>query len=112
MIIKSKRCNYCVLWKRRNKDIADDDELLVPVHTCTNNHNGSSSSMEPKACLDMVITLYDNFHCIVSRICADDDSSTRAMLKWTNADYMKNNNTDVQPMQAITKGPNKGKLQV
>ena len=90
----------------------EEDDDLVPLHNCTNNHCGSSSSMEPKACLDMVINLYDNFHCIVSRICADDDSSTRSMLKWSNADYMRNNKTDVQPMQAITKGPNKGKLQV
>jgi hypothetical protein len=40
-----------------------------------------------------------------------DDASTRSMLKWSNEDWMKNNNTTEKPTTLITKGPNKGKLQ-
>jgi hypothetical protein len=41
----------------------------------------------------------------------DDDASTRQALRWSNADYLLNNNTNVLPKVAITVGPNKGKLQ-
>jgi hypothetical protein len=46
------------------------------------------------------------------QICADDDSSTRSLLKWSNADYMKNNNTNTPPLVAITKGKNAGRPHV
>ena len=41
----------------------------------------------------------------------DDDASTRSALRWSNADYLKNNNTDKLPQVAITRGKNKGKMQ-
>jgi hypothetical protein len=115
-VIKSKRCNTCITWKAKNKDLVeaaelDGEELLMPDHKCTKNHDGSSSSMEPQACLHMVIELYEKYNCIVERICADDDASTRSMLQWNNADYMMNNNTTVRPLAAKVRGPNKGKLQ-
>jgi predicted small secreted protein len=105
-VIKSKLCNFCSAWKKK----AVDDAEEVPDHVCYKNHNGSSGAMEPIACLELTIEMYDVFHCAVTLICADDDSSTRALLKWSNADYMKNNNTTIQPMVPITRGPNKGSL--
>jgi hypothetical protein len=111
-VIKSKRCNFCVTWKKRNKvlvaaALADGEVLLMPDHKCTKNHEGTSGSMEAQACLDMVVELHDKFQCIVSRICADDDASTCSMLKWSNEDHMRNNNTTIYPTSIITKGPNK-----
>ena len=67
--------------------------------------------MEAQACLNMVVELHNKYKCYVSKICADDDASTRSMLKWSNDDYMRINNTTVYPTSVITKGPNKGKLQ-
>jgi hypothetical protein len=37
-----------------------------------------------------------------------DDASTRALLRWSNADFMKNNNTTEPPKVFVTRGPNKG----
>jgi hypothetical protein len=105
MIIKSKLCSYCKNWKQRKPGEA------VPPHCCFMNYEGSSGAMEPLACLDMTIELYRNKHCKIGLICADDDASTRSMLRWSNSDYMKNNNTTVYPTEEISKGPNKGKLQ-
>jgi hypothetical protein len=63
MVIKSKRCNYCLSWKKRNKDLlVDGEDLLLPLHDCTRNHEGSSSSMESHACLEMVVDLHDKYH--------------------------------------------------
>ena len=89
-----------------------DEHLLLPWHKCTHNHDGSSGSMEPQACLEMVTMLFDKYHCIVDKTCADDDTSVRSLLKWSNADYMKVNNTTEPPTVPISKGPNKGKMQV
>jgi hypothetical protein len=47
----------------------------------------------------------------VEMICADDDASTRSLLRWSNASHMTSNNTDQVPMVPITRGPNIGKLQ-
>jgi hypothetical protein len=111
--LMSKRCNFCFTWKKKNKDIMDDDmELYMPDHDCTKNHDGTSSAMEPNACLQMVVSLHDDFFVVVHRICADDDASTRSMLRWSNADYMKNNNTNEPPMEPMMRGPNKGKPKV
>jgi hypothetical protein len=84
----------------------------VPLHNCTKNHDGSSSAMEPLACLEMVTELYFKRSVVVGAICIDDDdASTRSMLKWSNANYMNNTNTTEVPKVPISKGPNKGKLQ-
>jgi hypothetical protein len=106
MVIKSKLCNYCLSFKRRVANVG----LEVPLHDCLMNHEGSSGAMEPAACLDMVVDLYRTRFVTVGLICADNDASTRSLLKWSNADYMKNNNTIEPPKCEITKGPNKGKL--
>jgi hypothetical protein len=76
---KSKLCNYCVTFKSRNPDIK------VPLHDCLKNHKASSGSMEPQACLDMVVELHTKSFVSIVLICADNDSVTRSPLKWSNA---------------------------
>lgn len=102
---KSKRCNFCLQFWKTNP--------VGPVekHQCWQNYVGSSGAMEPQACLDILTRLYDKKNVIISMICCDDDASTRSLLKWSNADFMKNNNTTKVPMVPITKGKNAGKLQ-
>jgi hypothetical protein len=100
-VLKSKLCNFCCTWKKRNPDF---DIEFMPDHDCTKNHEGLSSSMEPSACLDMVMELYNKYHCDVAKMVADDDSSTRAMLRWSNADYMLNNKRKEQRQATAKKG--------
>jgi hypothetical protein len=108
LCVKSKLCNECDVFNRMNKD----GDVGAAIHEdCPKNHFGSSGSMEPQACLDLVVELYDRFHCGLALLCCDDDSSVRSLCKWSNADYLINNNTDVLPRVPITKGANKGKLQ-
>jgi hypothetical protein len=108
LVVKSKICNLCKTWTAKN----DINVKPVPLHACTKNHEGTSGSMEAVACLEMVVDLFRTKHCCVSTICIDDDdASTRSMLKWSNADYMTNNNTTTPPTSLITKGPNQGKPQ-
>jgi hypothetical protein len=104
MMIKSKLCNYCKTWKK-NKN---NDGVDPPEHDCKKNHDGSSSAMEPEACLDMVTDLHNSWCVIVARICADDDASTRSLLRWSNADHMTNTGTTTVPKVLVTRGPNKG----
>jgi hypothetical protein len=106
-ILKSKYCNLCSTWNRKETN----DGIPPLLHECCKNHDGSSSSMEPLACLEMVTDLYQNKFVIVSAICIDDDASTRSMLKWSTADYMKNTNMTTVPKIPIFQGVNKGKLQ-
>jgi hypothetical protein len=105
-IVKSKICNFCKAWNKKNLEDP-------PWHDCRANHGGSSSAMEPVACLEMVVDLFDTKHCIINRICCDDDASTstRSLLRWSNADYMINNNNTVRPTVAKTKGAKAGELQ-
>jgi hypothetical protein len=110
LCIKSKFCNVCKAWSKK-EDTANFLDV-VPPHHCQKNHEGSSGSMEPASCLEMVVDLHENTHCDVVRICCDDDASTRSLLKWTNADHMKNNNSTEPPQVPISKGKNKGKLQL
>jgi hypothetical protein len=107
-MIKSKICTYCKAWTKKN-DIVNDP---IPARNCKKNHEGSSGSMEAITCLEMTVALFTEKQCCVLVICIDDDASTRSMLKWSNEDYMKNNNTTTPPRAPITKGKNKGKLQV
>jgi hypothetical protein len=100
LVVKSKVCNLCSTWSKKH-DIAVDP---VPPHRCRKNHEGSSGSMESQACLEMVVDMFNKKMCSVHTICIDDDASTRSMLKWSNADYMVNNNTTTAPTSLITKG--------
>jgi hypothetical protein len=105
--VKSRICNYCDCWKRKHPPSEDlPDGLPVGPHVCTRNHKGSASSMEPKAGLDMIIDLFDRRHVAIDRICIDDDASTPALLKWSNADYCINNDT-AKPPQVRKKIVNK-----
>jgi hypothetical protein len=108
LVIKSKLCNFCSAFRKKNPDMEAED---VPPHDCMKNHVGSSSSMEPQACLEMSISIFDDWRCVVESICIDDDASTRSIMRWSNADYMKNNNTTKVPMIAKSKGKNQGELQ-
>jgi hypothetical protein len=105
--IKSKKCTACEVYKKK----ANGAFGPVNEHVCYRNHEGSSGAMEPAACLDQVVDLFNNRYCIVANIVCDDDASTRSLLKWSNADYMKNNKTTVPPKIPISRGKNKGKLQ-
>jgi hypothetical protein len=109
LVIKSKLCNYCSAYRKKNPDMEPEDE--IPMHPCTKNHVGSSSSMEPQACLEMAVSLFEDWRCVVDSICIDDDASTRSIMRWSNADHMKNNKTDKVPMIAKSKGKNVGELQ-
>jgi hypothetical protein len=102
--VKSKLCSICYHWKKKHPDLE-----LEPVqeHRCPKNHEGTSSSMEPLSCLDMIIELFNRRKVVVKDICLDDDTSTRALLRWSNKDWMTNNNTNVVPTVPITKGKNK-----
>jgi hypothetical protein len=96
--VKSRICNYCLAWKKKNPPSEEfPDGLPVAVHDCTLNHIGSAASMEPRAALDIIIDMFHRRHVTVDRICIDDDASTPALLKWSNADYCINNNTDKPP---------------
>jgi hypothetical protein len=96
--VKSRICNVCLAWKKKHPPSEDfPDGLPVGPHSCTINHKGSASAMEPKAALDIIIDLFHRRHVFIDRICIDDDASTPALLKWSNADYCKNNNTAKPP---------------
>jgi hypothetical protein len=112
MHVKSKLCSICSAWRKKHGGEDHDLEALpCPDHYCPKNHDGTSASMEPIACLEMVIELFDSRQVIVKAICLDDDASTRALLKWSNRDWMINNNSTNVPQIPILKGKNKGKLQ-
>jgi hypothetical protein len=91
--VKSKVCNFCATWKKKF-----DETTPVGYHVCVRNHDGSSSSMEANTALTMIIDLFESKHVVVANICIDYDASTPAMLKWSNADYMKNHNVTEIPM--------------
>lgn len=104
MLLKSKLCTFCISWAKKNAG-------PIPPHYCRKNHEGSSSAMEPQACLEMVVGLFVRRKCVVARICLDDDASTRSLLRWSNADWMKNNNVIEKPKVLVTKGKFVGELQ-
>ena len=104
--IKSKLCSVCKAYKLKN-----GKDAVAPPHYCVKNYTGSSGGMEPVACADMLTLLHDSYCVDVELICMDDDSSTRQAIRWNNANYLANNNTDKLPQVPITVGKNKGKLQ-
>jgi hypothetical protein len=105
LVIKSKLCYYCKGYKKKHPD------LEVPEHHCWMNHeDGSSGSMESSGAVQCLVECYEKCKVVIKRLCCDDDSSIRADCQWSNADYLKNNNTDVLPMVPKSKGKNKGEL--
>jgi hypothetical protein len=85
MEVKSKLCSVCFHRKKKHKDLVLEP---IPEHRCPKNHDGTLSAMEPIACLDMVVELFERQQVIVQDICLDDDASTRALLRWNNRDWM------------------------
>jgi hypothetical protein len=106
LVIKCKICNYCSQHESKNPG------LPMPYHHCWKNHNGTSGSMESAACLELVVEKFRDNNAMVRYLCSDDDSSIRADCQWSNANFMKNNNTTELPMIPKSKGINKGKLQL
>jgi hypothetical protein len=106
LVIKSKLCSFCNAFAKKNPGVE-----AVPDHPCWKNHTGSSGSMESSGAVDVIVEAFEKRHVVIHRLCCDDDSSIRADCQWSSAHYMKNNNTDVLPKVAISKGKNKGKLQ-
>ena len=105
--IKSKLCAKCKGAERSGKP--------VKPHFCTINHDGSASSMEPQAVLDMVVRLFQQYKVETLHVVADDDSAMKAKLKYSNDDYMAIHNLGAVPT-ALTKNgneverPDKGRL--
>ena len=94
--IKSKLCAYCKSWHQKR-----GEGIAPPNHYCVKNYSGSSGGMEPIACADMLTLLHDRYNVDVELVCMDDDSSTRQAIRWNNADYLKNNNTNTLPQVPI-----------
>jgi hypothetical protein len=109
LCVKSKLCNACRFYKKKYPELDDDD--IMQTHECWKTHSGSSKSMEADACLQMTVDLFDKKNVIVKAVVIDDDSSTKARVRWSNADWMLNNNTTRAPRIMITKGDKKGKSQ-
>jgi hypothetical protein len=105
LVIKCKVCNQCTAWEKRNPGIQ-----MLP-HTCYKNHEGSSGSMESAGIVELVTSMFDDHQAVIAMLCCDDDSLIQADCQWSNADYLKNNNTDVLPMVPKRVGINKGQLQ-
>jgi hypothetical protein len=104
--------------KKKNPELSDE-KVRLTHNECWKTHSRSSKAMEAQACLQMTIEMFDKYNVILKGIVIDDDSSTKSMLRWSNKDWMLNNNTNRRPKILITKGdkkgqqhprPNKGKL--
>ena len=87
-------------------------------HDCVANFdkNNSSGSMEPSALVGLAHQLLDENYALLQTIIADDDSSVRAQMKWSNADWMIDNKTNQPPKiyneatKTRVKCPDYGKL--
>ena len=110
--VLSKFCRVC---SQQNSDGAEDEQ---EPHDCLINfdQNSSSGSMEPQALVNLSHELLDNYYCLLNTIVADDDSSVRAQMKWSNADWMIENETNQPPKifnettKTYSKRPDHGKL--
>jgi len=110
--VMGKACSFCQGWNRGKKGKNGDP---VPQHDCRADWDGSSGAMEPVATLNVVVLLFRSFNVVVEHIIADDDSSTKAKMKWNNANTVINNNLDEPPFVHNDKGdkvvrPDKGEL--
>ena len=61
----------------------------APAHDCAKNFNGTAGAMEPHALLTFAEEAYNKYHVVLGTIIADDDSTMRAQLKWSNEDWMR-----------------------
>ena len=97
LVIRSKLCCICASWSKRHPD----GDLDVPIHQCWKNHDGSSGSMESNGAVHVIVESFEKHKVVIKRLCCDNDSSIRADCQWSNADYLKNNNTNVLPKVVI-----------
>ena len=95
----SKACGYCKTWATQHTAAEPPPQHLG----CFINHTGSSGSMEPVAILQMYKDLYDK-QVIVEKFVADDDSSMKAKLKWSNAVHMEKTNSTTVPKIVNSRG--------
>jgi hypothetical protein len=72
-------------------------------HDCLANFEGASGAMEASALIEVAHSLLDEGHVLFGTIVTDDDSSMRAQMKWSNADWMVNNASN-EPPRVLTKG--------
>jgi hypothetical protein len=105
--IKSRLCNQCNVSMKKTPGLAFGEYIGM----CWRNHTGTSGSMEPAGCLELVVAVYEKHHVTIRKLCCDDDTSIRADCLWSNADYLLNNNTDILRQVPKRAGRNKGKLQ-
>jgi hypothetical protein len=107
LVVKSKKCTKCTAARKK------DTLLPFGEHPgqCWKNHTGTSGSMEPAGCVELVAEMFDKYSVIIKRLCCNDDSSIRADCSWSNADFMKNNNTEEVPLVPKRVGKFKGQLQ-
>jgi hypothetical protein len=73
-------------------------------HECHANFEGSSGAMESAALVKLAHGLLDEMNVLFGTVVADDDSSMRAQMKWSNADWMLNNKTTEPPRVATKSG--------
>jgi hypothetical protein len=84
-------------------------------HDCFSNFEGASGAMEAAGLVKLAHSMLEEDQVIFGTIVADDDSSIRAQMKWSNADWMVNNST-TEPPRVLTKGgkskirPDRGQL--
>ena len=71
--VLSKSCSKCSIAAAKNK--------VVKPHACPKNHDGSSKSMETEAIFRMVKEAYDDLGYSIATIILDDDSTTKANLR-------------------------------
>jgi hypothetical protein len=108
--VLNKLCRIC--------SRSDGESEPDMVHDCLINFDkeASSGSMEPHALVQMSQSLLDSHYVLIDTIVADDDSSVRAQMKWSNADWMVHNNTNQAPKtwnetrKVFVKHPDHGKL--
>jgi hypothetical protein len=103
LAILNKHCKVC----RKSPEPGE--------HDCLANFEGASGAMEASALLKIAHELLDEEQVLFGTIVADDDSSIRAQMKWSNADWMLNNSS-TEPPRVLTKGgkkkirPDRGQL--
>ena len=102
VLIRSKFCRICSFAKSKNQ--------IVRQHTCTVNHEGSSGSMESAALVEMTHELHYSKLCHLQYIVTDDDSTMKARLKWSNADYERHYGEE--PKVMIEEGKKKGQYRI
>jgi hypothetical protein len=84
-IIMNKHFRICLI----NEEPTD--------HDCPATVEGSSGAMESAGLVQLAHSLLDEKPVIFETIIGDDDSSMRAHMKWSNADWMVNNHTNEAP---------------